>query len=66
MAVGAAVGGVVSEYFSPRYGLAMLPLMIFFGLIILNLGKSRLSAANDLPTDDEDLAAMDDNSDRNK
>ena len=66
MAVGAAVGGVVSEYFSPRYGLAMLPLMIFFGLIILNLGKNRLSAANDLPTDEEDLAAMDDNSDRNK
>jgi hypothetical protein len=40
--------------------------MIFFGLIILNLGKNRLSAANDLPTDEEDLAAMDDNSDRNK
>jgi MFS family permease len=66
MAVGAAVGGVVSEYFSPRYGLAMLPVMILFGLIILNLGKNRLSAANDLPTDEEDLAAMDDNSDRNR
>jgi predicted MFS family arabinose efflux permease len=66
MALGAAVGGFVSEHFSPRYGLAMLPLMIFFGLIILNLGKNRLSAANDLPTDEEDLAAMDDNSDRNK
>jgi MFS family permease len=66
MAVGAAVGGVVSEYFSPRVGLAMLPVMIFFGLIILNIGKGRLSAANDLPTDEEDLAAMDDNSDRNK
>ena len=66
MAIGAAVGGVVSEYFSPRYGLAMLPVMILFGLIILNLGKNRLSAANDLPTDEEDLAAMDDNSDRNR
>jgi len=66
MAVGAAVGGVVSEYFSPRYGLAMLPVMILFGLIILNLGKNRLSAANDLPTDEEDLAAMDDNADRNR
>jgi MFS family permease len=66
MAIGAAVGGVVSEYFSPRYGLAMLPLMIFFGLIVLTVGKSRLSSANDLPTDEEDLAAMDDNSDRNK
>jgi MFS family permease len=65
MAVGAAVGGVVSEYFSPRVGLAMLPVMIFFGFIILNIGKARLDAANDLPTEEEDLAAMEDNSNLN-
>jgi MFS family permease len=65
MAVGAAVGGVVSEYFSPRLGLAMLPLMLFFGFLILSIGKGRLSAANDLPTDEEDLAAMADNSNLN-
>jgi MFS family permease len=65
MAVGAAVGGVVSEYFSPRIGLAMLPVMIFFGFIILNIGKGRLDAANDLPTEEEDLAAMEDNSNLN-
>jgi len=65
MAIGAAVGGVVSEYFSPRVGLAMLPLMIFFGFIILSAGKRRLVAANDLPTDEEDLAAMEDNSNLN-
>jgi len=65
MAVGAAVGGVVSEYASPRIGLAMLPLMLFFGFIILSVGKGRLSAANDLPTDEEDLAAMADNSNLN-
>jgi len=65
MAVGAAVGGVVSEYFSPRVGLAMLPAMIFFGFIILNIGKGRLSAANDLPTEEEDLAAIADNSNLN-
>jgi MFS family permease len=65
MAVGAAVGGVVSEYASPRIGLAMLPLMLFFGFIILSVGKDRLSAANDLPTDEEDLAAMEDNSNLN-
>jgi hypothetical protein len=35
-------------------------------LIVLTVGKNRLSAANDLPTDEEDLAAMDDISDRNK
>ena len=65
MAVGAAVGGVVSEYFSPRVGLAMLPLMLFFGFLILSIGKGRLSTANDLPTDEEDLAAMADNSNLN-
>ena len=65
MAVGAAVGGVVSEYASPRIGLAMLPLMLFFGFIILSVGRGRLATANDLPTDEEDLAAMEDNSNLN-
>jgi MFS family permease len=60
MAIGAAVGGIVSEHVSPRYGLAMLPTMIFIGYIILSVGKERLSAANDLPTDAEDLAAIED------
>ena len=60
MALGAAVGGVVSEHISPRIGLAMLPVMIVIGYIILSIGRGRLSAANDLPTDEEDLAAMSD------
>jgi hypothetical protein len=60
MAIGAAVGGVVSEAFDPRVGLAMLPIMIFTGLVILTIGKARLSAANDIPTEEEDLQAMKD------
>jgi MFS family permease len=60
MALGAAVGGVVSETFSPRIGLGMLPIMIFIGLLILTIGRGRLSAANDIPTDEEDLQAMKD------
>jgi predicted MFS family arabinose efflux permease len=60
MAVGAAIGGVVSEEFSPRVGLAMLPIMILFGLIILTVGRGRLSAANDIPTEEEDLRAIKD------
>ena len=58
MAFGSAVGGVVSETFSPRLGLAILPVMLFIGLIILNVGRVRLGAANDVPTDEEDLQAM--------
>ena len=60
MAIGAAVGGVVSETLSPRIGLGMLPIMIFVGLIILTIGRGRLSAANDVPTEAEDLAAIKD------
>jgi MFS family permease len=60
MAVGAAIGGVVSEQISPRVGLAMLPIMIFFGLIVLTVGRGRLSAANDIPTEEEDLRAIKD------
>jgi hypothetical protein len=60
MALGAAIGGVVSEEFSPRIGLAMLPIMILSGVIILTVGRGRLSAANDIPTDEEDLQAMKD------
>jgi MFS family permease len=66
MAVGAAVGGVVSETFSPRIGLAMLPIMIFTGLIILSIGRARLGAANDVPTEEEDLQAIKDISDESK
>jgi predicted MFS family arabinose efflux permease len=62
MEVGAAVGGVVSEHISPRVGLALLPIMLLIGYIILSIGRGRLSAANDLPTAEEDLAAMADNS----
>jgi hypothetical protein len=40
----------------------MLPVMIFIGLIILSIGRGRSSAANDAPTDEEDLLAMKDNS----
>jgi len=60
MALGAAIGGIVSEEISPRVGLALLPIMILFGLIILTVGRGRLSAANDVPTDEEDLRAIKD------
>jgi uncharacterized membrane protein YfcA len=60
MAAGAAVGGFVSEHYSPRAGLALTPMMLMFGLIVFIIGKNRLSAANDVPTDEEDLRAIKD------
>ena len=60
MAVGAATGGWISEHYSPQFGLALLPAMLFCGLIILTLGRKRLHAANDVPTEEEDLQAIKD------
>jgi hypothetical protein len=39
--------------------------MILIGFIILTIGRGRLAAANDLPTDEEDLAAIEELSNRN-
>jgi MFS family permease len=62
MALGSAAGGIVSETYSPQISLAIMPIMFFIGLIILTVGRRRLSAANDVPTDEEDLQAIKDNS----
>jgi hypothetical protein len=35
-------------------------MMLMFGLIVFIIGKNRLSAANDVPTDEEDLRAIKD------
>jgi hypothetical protein len=40
--------------------------MLLFGLIIFTIGRKRLSAANDVPTEEEDLRAMKDISDEVK
>ena len=58
LAAGAAVGGIVSEHYSPRVGLALTPIMLLFGLLFIIIGRGRLSAANDVPTDEEDLRAI--------
>lgn len=63
MATGAATGGWVSEHYSPRIGLSLTSIMLIIGLTILSIGKKRLHAANDVPTDEEDLQAIKDLSD---
>ena len=66
MAAGAAVGGYVCEHYSPRIGLGLTPAMLLIGLMIFTIGRGRLSAANDVPTDEEDLRAIKDISDDSK
>jgi MFS family permease len=62
MAAGAALGGIVSEYYSPQAALALTPTMLLLGLIVFVIGKGRLSAANNVPTEEDDLRAIKDNS----
>jgi len=62
MSVGAAAGGWIAETYSPRFALSITTFTIITGFIILTLGRKRLSAADRIPTDEEDLAAMSDNS----
>ncbi|MEJ6760858.1 MAG: MFS transporter [Candidatus Planktophila sp.] len=65
MSVGAMVGGVISEKRSPTFALALTSICIGAGYLILGIGKDRLKAADRIPTDEEDLAAMKDNSPTN-
>jgi MFS family permease len=62
MAFGSAIGGVISEKISPSFALSITTASIGVGFIILGIGRKRLSAADKLPSDEEDLAAMKDNS----
>ena len=62
MSIGSAAGGWIAETYSPRFALSITTFTIITGFIILNLGRKRLAAADRLPTDEEDLAAMSDNS----
>ena len=61
MSIGSASGGWISERYSPTTGLVITSICIGTGFTILTIGRSRLAAANKLPTDAEDLAAMKDN-----
>lgn len=62
MSIGSAAGGWIAETYSPRFAMSITTFTIITGFIILSLGKKRLIAADHIPSDEEDLAAMADNS----
>jgi MFS family permease len=66
MSVGAMAGGFISEHASPNIALGITTLCIGMGYIILAIGKPRLMAADRIPTEEEDLAAMKDNANTNQ
>jgi MFS family permease len=62
MSIGSMFGGVISEHRSPTLALWITTTCIGIGYLILTVGKSRLAAADRIPTPEEDLAAMENNS----
>lgn len=57
-AIGAAVSGYISEVFSPRYCLALMSVCVLIGYLIIQRGQKLLKAADSLPTQAEDEAAI--------
>ena len=65
-AAGTAIGGYVAEQFSPRYCLAATTVALFLGYFIISVGRKQLKSADDIPTPEEDVAAMEDNADNTR
>ena len=66
MSLGSAIGGWLCESFGARITLSITSLCIALGYLFLKVGKQRLIAADRIPTEEEDLLAMEDNSPTNK
>ena len=62
MAMGAAIGGWLCETIGAQIALSITSICIGLGYIFLLIGKQRLIAANRIPTEEEDLKAIEDNS----
>jgi MFS family permease len=64
--LGAALGGFISEHYSPRYCLALTTICVGIGYLIMRGGASLLKAADRIPTEEEDTEALEANLDTNK
>jgi MFS family permease len=62
-AAGTAIGGYVAEHLSPRYCLAATTVALFIGYLIITRGQKHLGAADRIPTEAEDTAAMENTAD---
>jgi len=65
-AIGTALGGFISEHYSPRYCLALTTVCVGTGYLVIRMGSGLLQAADRTPTEQEDTEAMEANLDRNK
>ena len=62
MSLGSAIGGWLCESIGAQVTLSITSVCIALGYIFLKIGKQRLIAADRIPTEEEDLLAMEDNS----
>jgi predicted MFS family arabinose efflux permease len=65
-ALGIAFGGFISEHLSPQYCLMITTIALFLGFLVITLGRKALASADHIPTEEEDLRAMEDTSDTTK
>jgi len=65
-AIGSAAGGWISKAYSPQLCLGITTFSTGCGLVIMVLGRNRLSAAKAIPSEEEDLLAMEDNASPNQ
>lgn len=61
MALGSAAGGWISKTYSPQVCLGITTISVGCGLAILTIGRNRLWEARSIPSQQEDLLAMEDN-----
>ena len=64
--LGTALGGFISEHYSPRYCLALTTICVGIGYLIMRGGAGLLKAADRIPTEEEDTEALEANLDINK
>ena len=60
VAIGSALGGVISKNLSPRFCLALTSVAVGIGFFVLSLGKERLKAADRIPTQSQVADAISD------
>ena len=64
--LGAALGGFISEHYSPRYCLALTTICVGIGYLIMRGGANLLKAADRIPTEEEATDALSANLNTNK
>lgn len=65
-AIGVAVGGYVAEEYSPQFCFAATTSALFIGYFIISRGRRHLRSADDIPSTEADIAAMEDNVDNTR